>query len=116
MPVLTILPMNYDTIILGASSDHPYNQGGVFRSTDAGESWEFIGFDARYIYCMLRGSGETIYAGTNSGVYKSENLGDDWEHILPMSENVASLNKLTPDVLFAGFWGGIMRSLDNGNT
>ncbi len=116
MPITTMLPMNYDTIILGTGSNHPYIKGGIYRSINGGNTWEFTGIDAWTIYDLISLGVDTLYAATSSGIYMTKNFGDDWEHILPFMQNVICLCKVSSGVLFAGFWGGIMRSFDYGIT
>ncbi|MDX9905694.1 MAG: T9SS type A sorting domain-containing protein [Bacteroidales bacterium] len=111
--IISMLPLNFDTIFIGGSTQ--YATGGVYRSFDSGITWEYVGLNGLSIYCMSHGNGDTIYAGT-IGVYRSNNLGESWERISPIEQNVISISGFFPDDIFIGYWGGIMRSLDNGNT
>ena len=111
--IISMLPFGQDTIFVGASSNHT---GGAYRSLDGGETWDYIGLEGGHVYCLKRGSGDTIYAGSSLGVYRSSNLGNSWDQLLQTGDNVICLGYLSPGVLFAGSWGVIMRSLDYGNS
>ena len=111
--IISMLPFNYDTVFIGGGTQ--YATGGIYRSFNSGITWEFAGLTGHSIYCLTHGNGDTIYAGT-IGVYRSCNLGESWELISPLEQNVISICELSSGEIFAGFWGGIMRSLDNGNT
>jgi photosystem II stability/assembly factor-like uncharacterized protein len=55
--------------------------GGVFRSSDNGESWQekSIGLNNRDVYSLIQ-SGNYIYAGTDGGgVYRSTDNGESWQ-------------------------------------
>ena len=112
--IISFLPFSFDTIFIGNSSDHAY--GGVYKSFNGGETWEFAGLEGFAIYSMLRGKGDTIYAGVSRGVYRTGDYGDHWEQILPLEGNVVSLATLQSGEIFAGFGGGIMPSLNHGMT
>ncbi len=117
--------------------------GGVFRSTDAGNSWENItdGFfggsigavmvsewDPNVIYV---GGGEVTVRGNVSygyGMWKSEDAGTTWKNIgLNNSRHIPRIriHPKNPDLVYAAVLGdlykpsterGVYRSIDGGNT
>ncbi|MFV2057110.1 MAG: hypothetical protein ACC707_11625 [Thiohalomonadales bacterium] len=103
---------------------------GVYKSTDAGETWKKQvvdllpdGIHDRTVFSLFVDPAmpTTVYAGTNtSGIYKSIDGGASW---------AATKNKLgvtlvhtlilgpeTPTTIYAGVNGGYMRSSDGGLT
>ncbi|MCK9400990.1 MAG: hypothetical protein M0Q51_13490 [Bacteroidales bacterium] len=107
LDIVSMLPINHDTIIIGISTNNPYAYGCIYKSFDGGNTWEFAGLNQTHVYCFLEGVGDTIYAGTGYGIFTSGNYGDSWELILPMTENVVSMARLQQGKLFAGFGGGL---------
>lgn len=97
------------------------NPGGLFRSTDNGNSWTPSGID-NWVTSLVA-SGSRLFAGPmGSGVYRSTDNGSTWTQIntgltdthvsaLFISESVSGTS------IFAGTgYGGLFRSSDNGAT
>lgn len=95
---------------------------GIYKSTDAGESWELMGLEdtgqigAVEIHPQ---DPETAYAaalghpfGTNEqrGLFKTTDGGDTWEKTLFVSDSVGvidvEMHPENPEVLYAGAWRG----------
>jgi photosystem II stability/assembly factor-like uncharacterized protein len=107
-----------------------YSGGGVFRSTDNGDSWTPVnnGLDCGSIWSLAINPVGTIFAGTagcGTGVYRSTDNGDSWTlaNIGLTSTDVAALAVNGSNYhIFAGTHsimgegGGMFRSTDNGNT
>ena len=93
---------------------------GVYRSTDAGETWTHMGLDdtrqisavrvhpknPELVYVAAQGS---PYGPTEDrGIYRSTDGGESWEKILYVDENSGaadlSMDMTNPRVLYAGFW------------
>ena len=93
---------------------------GVYRSTDAGITWQHVGLeDARQIakvrihpnnpdliYTAVQGS---PYAPTEArGIYRSTNGGNDWEKVLYVDSTSGasdlSIDPNNPRILYAAFW------------
>ncbi|MBM4117942.1 glycosyl hydrolase, partial [bacterium] len=93
---------------------------GVFKSTDAGASWQQLGLEAtRYIGRILVDptNGQRVYVaasgklfGTNPerGVYRSLNGGGSWQRVFALTDSTAcidlALNPQNPQVLYAAMW------------
>jgi photosystem II stability/assembly factor-like uncharacterized protein len=96
---------------------------GVYRSTDAGETWTHVGLasstgqqmvgrirvhptDCRRVWVAVLGD---VY-GTNPerGVYRSTDGGDTWEKVLYRDDRTGAvdlvLDPSNPDVLYASLW------------
>jgi len=113
---VSILPISYDTIIIGVKTYGEYPHGGIYKSIDGGGSWQFyeIEYGTWRVYSLLHSENEVIYAGTNKAVYKSVNLGESWESLLTTNKNCLTLELLSPSTIFVGCQEYLLRSTDNG--
>jgi len=93
---------------------------GVYRSTDAGATWEFAGLpeagqigavqvhpedpDRVYVAAL----GQIFGKNEERGVYRSEDGGDSWERVLFASDSVGAvdlaMNPENPRVIYAAMW------------
>lgn len=101
--------------------------GGVYRSEDNGDTWEFSGLYDDYISSLAINSNGEIFAGSRGnqiegggGVFKSEDNGNTWIE-LTGAIWVTSMVIDTNDVIYVGAeinsgQGGVFRSVDNGLT
>lgn len=125
---ITIHPTNPDVIYLGTRS-------GPYRSTDRGERWERLGFpdDGTEVWSILvhPANPRILYAGTSPvGVFQSDDGGDTWRRLpkaaqperVKMRSFGCRVMRLVadparPEELYAALEvGGVMRSLDGGET
>jgi photosystem II stability/assembly factor-like uncharacterized protein len=125
---ITIHPTNPDVVYLGT-------RGGPYRSSDRGERWERLGFpdDGTEVWSILvhPANPRILYAGTSPvGVYRSDDGGDTWRRLpkaaqlerVKMKSFVCRVMRLVadpvrPNELYAALEvGGVMRSLDGGET
>jgi photosystem II stability/assembly factor-like uncharacterized protein len=95
-----------------------FRGAGVYRSSDAGESWHFAGLQGREVN-DLAWLGPVLYAATDAGVLRSEDLGKSWAAFgQGLSGRVNRLLfPLLPDsgaVVFAATDQGVFRSEDAG--
>ncbi|WP_419941414.1 VPS10 domain-containing protein [Candidatus Palauibacter sp.] len=113
-----------NTIYVGTGSDGIRSNiiigKGVYRSTDAGETWDHIGLeDAGQIGSVKAhpDNPDLVYAAAmgnpfknndTRGVYRSSNGGLDWERILFTSDSVGAVDlefhPADPNVIYAGMW------------
>jgi len=114
-------PSDMETVYIGAAS------GGVFKTTDVGNSWNAI-FDDAYSLsigdiAIAPSNPEIIYVGTGEanagggsqaydgvGTYKSINGGDSWDYIgLEESRNIGRMvvHPDNPDVLYVAAMGNL---------
>jgi ligand-binding sensor domain-containing protein len=96
--------------------------GGVFRSTDNGDSWtsaNLVLTNDGVLSLAINSSGE-IFAGTyRSGVFRSTDNGGSWTPVIIglTTTKVRSLAIQASGEIFAGtIGGGVFRSTDNGGS
>ena len=98
---------------------------GVFKSTDAGESWQAVnvGLTERYVFDLAidQHRPATLYAATGGGVFKSQNGGGSWRKT-SMPPGVEgrdaavslALHPRNPQVIYAGTDDRVYKSGDAG--
>ncbi len=93
---------------------------GVYKSIDAGESWQFLGLeDAGQIGAIkahpenpdlvyLAALGHPFGNNPQRGVFRSKDGGDNWEKVLFASDSTGAvdleLNPENPDEIYAALW------------
>lgn len=93
---------------------------GVYRSTDAGQTWEHVGFRDSHGISKIRihpTNPDIIYVASfgkysvpseERGVFKSTDGGDTWERILFRDDETGAIDLVIdrndPDVLYASMW------------
>ncbi|MBO6795376.1 MAG: hypothetical protein JJ895_15825 [Balneolaceae bacterium] len=113
-----------DTVWVGTGEPWPRNSTsvgmGVYKTTDGGESWKFMGLenserisriivhpeDPNVVYVAALG---TLWAPNSvRGVYKTTDGGQSWMKVLFVDENTGaadiSIDPNNPDILYAGMW------------
>ena len=90
---------------------------GVFRSSNAGESWSALGagLNNTSVRALAIAESGEIFAGTHDGVFRSTDNGDTWSPSL-RDVDISTLVS-GPGVLFAGdgcLCSGVYRSRDGG--
>lgn len=93
-------------------------ESGVYRSTDNGSHWTWLGNDAVGVYSFARQVNGTLFGFGSSGVVRSTDNGDTWVVTLaqPGTFNDGLLVTDTTTVLGGAITGGLFRSGDNGDT
>jgi len=97
------------------------NGGGVFRSTDDGDTWTEAntGLTSLVVQAFAVNPKGEIFAGTGNGIFRSANSGEQWTPINTGLDypDVTSFAINRSGQIFAGTsGGGVFRSQDNGNT
>ena len=121
---LAMDPVNPNKVYFGTSeanaSGDSYAGTGVYRTTDGGNSWQFLGLpNSRHIGKIAIDPGDTnrIFVaatgtlfGTNPdrGIYRTIDGGANWEQVLFVSDSTAgidvAINPRNPDTVFAAMW------------
>ncbi len=59
--------------------------GGVYRSADAGHTWQLIGLEGLVVRAIAQAASnpDILVAGATDGVYRSEDSGKHWARISP---------------------------------
>ena len=93
---------------------------GVYRSRDAGETWEHVGFRNSHGISKIRihpTNPDLVYVASfgkysapseERGLFRSKDGGDSWEQILYRNEETGAIDIVidtnNPDVLYAALW------------
>lgn len=121
---LAINQNNPSEVWVGTGEGNPRNShnsgGGIYRSLDAGRSWQLMGLEAtRNIHRIIihPDDANTVYVaalgsiwGTNPerGVYKTTDGGETWQQILYINESVGTadlvMDPSNPNKLIAAMW------------
>ncbi len=106
-------PKSPQTLYIGTyDPEDGYTGGGVFKSTNGGNSWNPINTglttpDVR-ILAIDPTATQTLYAGTGQGVFKTTNGGSSWSPIntgLKMDIAALALDPSAPQTIYAGTHG-----------
>jgi photosystem II stability/assembly factor-like uncharacterized protein len=84
--------------------------GGVYRSTDAGHTWQLIGLDGLVVRAIAEAPSnpDILVAGATDGVYRSMDAGKYWARISPEKhEDLRNFDSIAidphdPDTIYAG--------------
>ena len=103
--------------IRGVSTSHG---DGVYKSTDAGETWQHLGLKATRQISKITihpTNPDVVYIGAQGspwaatperGVYRSTDGGETWERVLFIDDDTGvsflSMDASNPDVIYAGMW------------
>lgn len=148
---VAVAPSDPNVIYVGTGSACPRGNvsigDGMYRSTDAGASWQHIGLEHAGAISRVRVHptdptrlwvavlGQIFGGNPERGVYRSTDAGETWEHVLSISADAGAsdleLDPFNPRVLYAAAWrverkpwtlidgsdeGGLFRSTDGGDT
>ncbi|WP_235295803.1 VPS10 domain-containing protein [Portibacter marinus] len=119
-----VAPSDYNVIYLGSGEGDPRNSvgygHGVYRSTDAGESWEHLGLekterikrivvhpDNPDIACVCA-LGREWGPNEERGVFKTIDGGKNWKKVLYLDEDTGcsdiDIDLSNPRIMYAGMW------------
>lgn len=121
---VALAPSNPDVLWVGTGEGNPRNSHssgrGVYRSLDAGATWNCMGLEAtRNIHRVIvhpddpktvwvGASGSAWAPGPDRGVYKTTDGGLTWDHVLFVDDTTGVaelvLDPSNPDKLFVAMW------------
>ena len=129
VPVISIgdlcIDLNNDQVIYAGTgeanaSSYSFFGAGIYKSTNAGETWEFSGLEnSAYIGRIIvdHNNSERIFAAAcgdlftsdpNRGVYRSLDGGENWEKILFVNDSTSAVDLVqhptNPDIIYATMW------------
>ena len=121
---LAVAPSNPDIIYVGTGDSAPRNTvltgEGMYKSTDGGKTWSFIGLGDTHIITWILidpTNPDIVYAAAlghlfapnpDRGVFKTTDGGKTWKKILYVDDNTGAISMTmdpaNPSVLYAGMW------------
>ncbi len=96
----------------------PYipQRGGVFKSTDAGLTWNFIGLPNKDIYSVAVYNNYLFAGSFYDGVFRTSNDGATWAQVnVGLNANWIKTLVVHNNILYAGTLTGLYSSTNNGN-
>ena len=96
--------------------------GGVYRSADAGRTWQLIGLEGLIVRAIAqaRSNPDILIAGATDGVYRSEDSGKHWIRISPEKhEDLRNFDSIAidphdPNTIYAGTYHLPWKTVDGG--
>ncbi len=126
MGAVRVAPSDPDVVYAGTGTDgirsNVIGGRGIYRSTDAGETWDFLGLentgqigavevhpdDANHVFVAALGS--PFGRNDERGLYRSTDGGTTWENVHFVSDSVGAidleLHPADPTVIYAAMWRG----------
>ncbi len=100
------------------------NGGGVYRSADAGHTWELIGLEGHTVRALAAAPSnpDILIAGAMDGVYRSIDTGKNWERISPGNHadlrnfDSIAIDPYDPNTIYAGTYHLPWKTVDGGKT
>ena len=121
---LAIDPQSSNKMYAAAWSVENQRSGDMFRSDDAGKTWEAIPYmHGKSIRAMAiaPSDSKTLVAGALDGVFRSSDAGKNWQKISAASQDIHNIESIAidpknPDVVYAGTWHLAWKTSDAGVT
>ena len=106
-----------------------FNGNGIYKSTDAGETWSYLGLgedgivskivlhptDAQVLFAATMGN--PYVRDEARGVYRSTDGGQNWQRVLMVSNQAGAsdlvINPANPQILYASFWDRIRNNQES---
>jgi len=118
-------PRNTAIIFVSAWNVEDHASGDVFRSLDAGKTWESLpDMHEKSIRALAMAASDSkiLVSGSLDGVYRSQDGGDSWQRISPLNhpelKNIESIaiDPQDPNIIYAGTWHLAWKTSDGGIT
>ncbi len=121
---LAVAPSDPNVIYVGTGDSAPRNTvltgGGMYKSTDAGKTWSFIGLGDTHIITWIlvdpanpdivyvAALGHLFAPNADRGVFKTTDGGRTWKKILFVDDETGAISMTmdpsNPSVVYAGMW------------
>lgn len=121
---VTLAPSDQNIIWVGTGEANIFRSSmagsGVYKSTDGGESWRFMGLAGTYTIPRIivhPSNPEIVYVASSGhewthneerGLYKTTDGGESWENVLFIDEETGVIDLVMdprdPDILYAATW------------
>ncbi len=96
--------------------------GGVYRSNDAGHTWQLIGLEGLVVRAIAQAPSnpDILVAGATDGVFRSEDSGKHWVRISPEKHedlrnfDSIAINPRDPNTIYAGTYHLPWKTVDGG--
>jgi photosystem II stability/assembly factor-like uncharacterized protein len=96
--------------------------GGVYRSADAGHTWQLIGLEGLVVRAIAQAPSnpDILVAGATDGVFRSEDSGKHWARISPEKhEDLRNFDSIAidprdPNTIYAGTYHLPWKTVDGG--
>ena len=96
--------------------------GGVYRSADAGHTWQLIGLEGLVVRAVAQAPSnpDILIAGATAGVYRSEDSGKHWARISPEKHDdlrnfdSIAIDPHNPNIIYAGTYHLPWKTVDGG--
>lgn len=130
---VTLDPQNPNVVYVGTGdpniSAYPFIGDGVYKSVNAGQSWEKLGLTDQRIISKIAVNPQNnniIYAACmglpferndDRGLYRSTDGGQNWQQVLFVSNQAGIIDLVmdpsNPDVLYAASWDRIRNNMES---
>lgn len=130
---LTFDPSDPNVVYAGTGDanmpSYVFNGEGLFKSTDAGETWQYLGLSQAGIISKIvvhptqpqvlfvATMGNPYVRNNERGVYKSTDGGQNWQQVLFVSNQAGAsdlvIDPTNPQVLYASFWDRIRNNSES---
>ena len=130
---ITYDPSNPNIVYAGTGDPNVpsvvFNGNGIYKSTDAGETWAYLGLGLQGIISKVLidpGNSQTLFAAVmgnpyvrdvQRGIYKSTDGGANWTKVLFVSNQAGAsdlvMNPANPQILYASFWDRIRNNQES---
>ena len=110
--VTALLRLNNGTMLATIYDHIGMGMGGVFKSTDNGETWDYLALSDKYPVSLANNSKDEIYVGCivnydpnnhERGFFKSSDYGETWEEFLP-DQCIQSITVDDNDVIYVNLY------------